>query len=110
MATYNAAHKSVTEGISASIPCKDNMAWKQWYSFCAWLHISTDLQGIRDPIPVLQISSHKVHTGVFAENHKPIHKRSMEQYIRFVGQIFEAVGSPDPRLNTVGAIDSFLGR
>ena len=34
----------------------------------------------------------------------------MEQYIRSVGQIFAAVGAPDPRLNSMGAIDSRLGR
>ena len=52
-------------------------------------------------IPFLQIFAHKVCTGVLAANNKPIHKRSVEQYLRSVGQIFAAVGAPDPRLNSM---------
>ena len=95
-ATYDAAHKAVTEGLSTSRLRKDNTAWKQWDTFCTCLHIPHYLQDISDKIPFLQIFSHKVRTGVLAANNKPIQKRSVEQYIRSMGQIFAAVGSPDP--------------
>ena len=65
--------------------------------------------GFLDVIPFLQIFSHKVCTGVLAANNKPIHKRSVEQYLRSVGQIFAAVEGPDPRLNSMGAIEFCLG-
>ena len=84
--------------------------WKLWDTFCAWLSIPNDLKGVKYPIPFLQIFAHKVHTGVLAANYKPIHKQSVEQYIRSVGQIFAAMGGADPRLNTMGAIDSRLGQ
>ena len=61
------------------------MAWKQWDTFCTWLRITTNLRGIRDTIPFLQIFAHKVRTGVISSNHNPIHKQSVEQYIRSVG-------------------------
>ena len=83
--------------------------WKQWDTFCTWLHIPNNLQGIKDKIPFLQIFAHKVCTCVLASNNKPIHKRSVEQYIRSLGQIFEAVGSPEPRLNIMGTIKFRLG-
>ena len=86
------------------------MAWKKLDALCTWLRIPTDLQGIRDPIPFLQIFSHNFCTCVLAANYKPIHKRSVEQYIRSVGQIFLAVGGPDPILNTMGAINFRLGQ
>ena len=54
--------------------------------------------------------AHNVRTGVLAANHKPIHKRNVEQHLRSVGQIFAAVGAPDPRLNSMGAIDFCLGQ
>ena len=57
------------------------------------MHIPTDLRGIRDTIPLLQIFPHKVRTGVLVVHHKPVHKQSLEQYIRSVGQIFAAVGT-----------------
>ena len=68
------------------------------------MSIPTDLQGIKEPIPFLQIVAYKVLTGALAANHKPIHKRSVGQYIRSVGQIFADVGALDPRINTMGAI------
>ena len=40
----------------------------------------------------------------------PSQKKSLEQYIRSVGQIFTAMGAPDPRLNNMGATDFCLGR
>ena len=90
-------------------PIRDNIAWKQWDTFCTWLRIPDNVQGIRDPIPFLQIFSHKVRTCVLAANHKPIHKQSVDKYICYMIQNFAAVGSPYPRLNTMGAIDFRLG-
>ena len=92
--------------------------WKQWDTFCAWLYIPNYLQDIKDKIPFLLIFVHKVRTGVLAANNKPIHKQSVEKYIRSVGQIFAAMrvpdprlnGAPDPRLNSMGAIDFRLGQ
>ena len=60
-------------------------------------------------MPFLQIFAHKVRTGVLAVKNKAIQKQSVEQYIRSVGEIFAAVGAPDPRLNRVGSIDFRLG-
>ena len=70
----------------------------------------TDFRGIRDTIHFLQILAHKIRTGVLAANHKTIHKLSVEQNIRSVGQIFAAKGTPDPRLNNMGAINFRLGQ
>ena len=71
------------------------------------MRITTDLQGIKDPIPFLQIFSHKVCTGVLAANHKQIHKISVDQYIRSVGQIFAAVGPPQNQDSTQWAQSIF---
>ena len=54
------------------------MAWKKLDAFCTWLRMPTDLQGIQDPIPFLQIFSHKVHTDALVANHKRIQKKSVE--------------------------------
>ena len=109
-ATYYAAYKEISEGLSTSRLRKDNTAWIQGDTSCAWMCIPTNLQGIKDPIPFLQIFSHKVLIGVLASNHKPIHKQSVEQYIRSAGKIFVDVGDPDPRLNTMDAIKFRQGR
>ena len=71
-------------------------ALRQWDSFCHRLQIPPDLNRINNPVPFLHIFSHKVHTGVLAVKKTTIQKRSVEQYIRYVGQIFAVVGYPDP--------------
>ena len=86
------------------------MVWKQLEALCTWLRITTDLQGIQEPIPFLQIFSHKVRTDALVANHKPIQKRSVYQYSRSVVQIFATVRALNPRLNTIGAIKFCLGR
>ena len=73
-ATYDASHKGVTEGLSTSRLRKYNTAWKQWDTFCTWLHIPNDHQDIKDNIQFLHIFAHKVRIGVLKVNNKPIHK------------------------------------
>ena len=96
---YYAAHADVTKGLSSSKIHKESTAWQQWDSFCRWLHIPPELHSIKDPVQFLLIFAHKVRTGVFTVKKKSITKRSVEQYICSVGQIFAAVGDvgpPDP--------------
>ena len=109
-AVYYAAHAAVTKGFSSSRLHKDTTAWRQWDSFCRWIHISPDLHVIKDLVPFLQIFAQKVKTGVLALKKKAIQKRSVEQCIRSVGQIFAVVGAPDPRFNRVGSINFCLVR
>ena len=108
-ATYDASHKVVTEGLYAPRIRKENTSWKQQDDFCAWLRIPTNLQVIHDPIPFLQIFTHKDRTGILAGNHQTIHKQSMDQYIHSEGNIFADVGDPDPIPNTVGSTNFRLG-
>ena len=61
-------------------------------------------------MPFLQIFVHKLFTVVLLFKKKAIQKRSVEQYIRYVGQIFSGVGPQDPQLNRVGSIDFCLER
>lgn len=85
LSTYNAAHKPVTDGLYSSISHKENTAWKKWDSFCTWICIPIETQGIHNPIPFLQIFDHKVCTGLLTTKCKPKLKLRMEQYILYVG-------------------------
>ena len=107
---YYDAHTAVTKDLSYSNIHKETIACQKRDRFCRWLQIPPDLHGIKDPVPLLQIFSHKVRTGVLAVNNKVIQKISVEQYICSVGQIFAAVGDPDPQFNRVGSIHFRLDR
>ena len=59
---------------------------------------SSDLQ---DPVPLLQVFTHRVRRGDLAHNGAPVRARTAEAYLRAVGQTFARMGTPDPRLNTL---------
>jgi hypothetical protein len=54
--------------------------------------------------------AHRVRTGQLAADGRPVRKRTVEQYLRSVAQIFASVGAPDPRHNSIGQTDFRLSR
>ena len=97
-------------GVATSRQRADLTNWSIWSTFCADLGVPSDLAYISDPIPLLQIFAHRVRAGVLAAKGRRIKKRSVEQYLRSVGQIFAILGAQDPRLDRVGKIDFRLRR
>ena len=97
-------------GISAS-RCRANITvWIKWNAFTSWLGVAADLSYVSEPIPILQIFAHRVRSGVLEAKGQPIKKRSVEQHLRSVGQIFASVGAQDPRLDQLGKLDFRLRR
>lgn len=97
-------------GISSGRAKSTNTAWLQWTKFCTELAIDPLLETIENPIPILQVFATRVRTGVLAAAGAPVRARTAEDYLRFIGQTFQGVGSPDPRLNTFGKVDFRLSR
>ena len=64
--------------------------------FCIWLHTPTDIQGISDSTPFLQSFAERVHARILVAVGVPIKKRSVEHYLRLIGQIFATVGDDNP--------------
>lgn len=54
--------------------------------------------------------AHRVRAGTLAASGRSIKKRSVEQHLRSVGQIFASVGARDPRMDDLGAIDLRIRR
>jgi hypothetical protein len=54
--------------------------------------------------------AHEVRSGHLAADGKPVRKRTVEQYLRSVAQIFASVGAADPRHNSIGKTDFRLYR
>jgi hypothetical protein len=52
----------------------------------------------------------EVRTGHLAADGRPVRKRTVEQYLRSVAQIFASVGAPDPRHDASGTTDFRLSR
>ena len=97
-------------GVSTGRTTSANTHWKAWDSFTADLGIDPVLQAIEDKVPFLQVFSRRVRTGELAANKAAVKSRTVEDYVRSVGQTYLAMGASDPRLNTSGNIDFRLQR
>ena len=68
------------------------------------------LPDFHDPVPVLQVFTTRLRRGQIAPRQNPIRARSVEDYLRTVGQEFASMGAPDPRIILQGNIDFRLQR
>ena len=98
------------KGVSAGYQKSLESNWRQWAKFSAEIGIDPLLTDVSDPIPFLQVFAHQVRTGKCAIRGQPLKKRTVEHYIRAVGQTIALLGSNDPRHNSFGDTDFRLLR
>ena len=110
LADFCAVRTSVQRGVVASSRKKLHSHWAIWARFYGTLGLPSDLEGVRDPIPLLQIFGHRVRTGEYAIHSAKLRKRLVEQYLRSVGQAFASMGAHDIRLDARRKTDFRLGR
>ena len=84
--------------------------WDVWTQFCRPLGFNPILSEYKDPIPILQVFARQLRTGTLAPSKRGLLKRSVEGYLRAVGQTHTALGSPDPRETWSGRTDFRLQR
>jgi hypothetical protein len=102
---FSTAQQTVLQGISPGRASSTVTAWDKWIEFTSDLGVDPFLQAFPDKIPFLQVFAQRVHCGELAASGNPIRARSVEDYIRMVGQTFLHVGSDNPRLNSAHLID-----
>ena len=107
---FSTAQKTVATGVSAGRATYTNTAWNIWVGFTAGLGLDPFIQTFKDKVPILQIFAHRVRSGELAADGNPVRARTAEDYIRFVAQTFQHVGTKDPRLNSAGKQDFRLQR
>ena len=79
----------------------------------ALLHLSANLSDLKDieyPITFLQFLAERIRSVLLSTQGKPIKKRSIEQYLRLIGQIFASMEGIDPCHNRMEKLDFWLGR
>ena len=107
---FSTAQKTAATRVSAGQATYTNTAWNIWVGFTAGLGLNPFVQTIKDKVPILQIFAHRVRSGELAANGNPVRAQTAEDYIRFVAQTFQHVGTKDPRLNSAGKQDFCLQR
>jgi len=85
--------------------------WSLWTTFCTDINLDPYLsdQSI-DPILLLRVFAIRYRTGQLAPSGRPVQSRTVENALRSVGQTLALLGTPDPRLNHMGAVDFRLTR
>ena len=80
--------------------------WSIWTEFLDNLHIDDPyLTDFNDPIPLLQVFAEHLRTGKIAPSGDPLRSRSVEDYVRSVGQEIASLGTLDPRIMVNGTFD-----
>jgi hypothetical protein len=93
------AEEAAESGVVPSRSAASRKNWIEWSAFCVSLQQDPLLLHLADKIKILQVFAHRVRVGTLARNtgNKPVRSRTVEDYLRSVGQGFASVGAPDPR-------------
>ena len=102
---YELAQQTVQHGVSVPRSKSGNSHWEEWSKFTTELGLNTLLTTCEDQIPILQVFAQRVRNGVHSRSHKQIRARSVEDYLRSIGQTFSCVGASDPRYSINGKMD-----
>jgi hypothetical protein len=101
---------AVAMGICLSRASATKSTWDVWCSFCSPLGIKPSLQGLQDPIPVLQLFAHHYRVSTISPSQTPVRGRTVGDALRAIGQMLSGLGIPDPRLQPSGKLEFRLGR
>ena len=107
---FGIAQQTVLQGISPGRATHTATAWDKWIEFTSDLGLDPFLQAWPDKIPFLQVFAQRVHTGELSASGNPLRARSVEDYVRMVGQTFLHLGTNNPCLNSAHVIDFRLQR
>jgi hypothetical protein len=93
------AEEAAESGVVPSRSAAAREDWIVWSAFCVSIRQDPLLFHLADKIKILQVFAHRVRIGTLARNsgNKPVRARTVENYLRSVGQGFASVGAPDPR-------------
>ena len=109
---FCAAQAVVQDGVSTSRTKHADTVWEKWTAFTSDLGLDPILSAIQDKVPILQVFAIRVQSGELALNkqNKSVKGRSVEDYVRSIGQTSLAMGTSDPRYTDIGQMDFRLTR
>ena len=84
--------------------------WDLWCTFTASLGLDPYLPDVSDKVPYLQVFAVRLRRGDIAPSGQPLKSRSVEDYLRSVGQEMASLGAPDPHLDQQGKTTGCLHR
>ena len=106
----SSAEEAVKHGVSSGRASAAKSAWICWERFCIELALDPLLQTIESKVPILQVFAQRLRSGAIAPKGNPLRSRTVEDYLRHIGQAFLNVGAEDPRNNSAKQHDFRLKR
>ena len=76
--------------------------WDVWTQFCEDHSVDPFLSEVTDKLPFLEVFGAMLRSGEIAPRGNPIRSRSVEDYIRTVGEEIASMGANDPWLMATG--------
>ncbi len=108
--TLRAIQIDMGEGLSAGNTSAQRSSWQIWEHFCDTIQQDPYLHTCPDAVPLLQLFARKYRTGELAPKQRPVAAKTVAKAVRAVGQTLAALGRPDARLTSQGALDLRLTR
>ena len=104
------AQQDVKAGVSSGRARSSCGHWRQWQKYTDMLAVDPFLETVVDKVPILQVFARRLRTGELSPSRNTLRSRSVEDYIRSVGQAFLELGMNDPRLGPDLKIDHRIQR
>jgi hypothetical protein len=105
LADLSTSQAAARSGVTVSYGDRRDKTWDLWSSFCRSLCLDPTLRDIPDPVHLLQVFATRVRDGRLAASGKPVGHGTVSTALRHVGQTLAYMGTPDPRLDSHGAVD-----
>ena len=102
------AETATRSGVHASTQASTDRAWLEWIRFFRDLHQDPHLSTVPDATILLQVFAARIRDGRHSCSGQPIGHGTVSTSLRTVGQTFDLLGTPDPRLDPSGRIDICL--
>ena len=84
-------------GVSTGRATAIETKWEVWVAFTVDLGLDPLLEAIEDKVHILQVFAERVRSGELSTSGRNLKSRSVEDYLRAVGQTNELLGLKDPR-------------
>jgi hypothetical protein len=104
LADLGLAHEKSRASVVPKRATAQDGHWDTWCEFCREFNLEPTLADLPDPVPILQVFATRLRDGRIAPSKNSIRSRSVEDYVRTVGQEIASLGSSDPRVDAGGNI------
>ena len=100
----SAADAARRASVSIKRAAAQDSHWRQWERYCQALGIDPYLETQADKLSFLEVFAIRLRRGDLSSSGQPVHSRTVEDYLRTVGEEIASMGTQNPRLDLAGNV------